>query len=92
MVDMAYFIIILMVFVTAYGVTLQVILYPNSPLQFSLIDDIFKKAYFQIYGELFLDELEGQLFFNWRTYVVMLRMNMYVLQPHNSSSKTEIGR
>ncbi|KAI0212564.1 Transient receptor potential cation channel subfamily M member 2, partial [Lamellibrachia satsuma] len=58
---MAYFIIILMVFVTAYGVTLQVILYPNSPLQFSLIDDIFKKAYFQIYGELFLDELEGTL-------------------------------
>ncbi len=61
MVDMSYFIIILMVFVMAYGIALQAILYPNSALNLSLIGDIFKKAYFQIYGELFLDELEGLL-------------------------------
>ena len=48
-----------MVFVTAYGIALQAILYPNSELKFSLIGDIFKKAYFQIYGELFLDEVDG---------------------------------
>ncbi|KAI0242998.1 Transient receptor potential cation channel subfamily M member-like 2 [Lamellibrachia satsuma] len=61
MVDMWYVIIIIMVFVVAYGVALQAILYPNSPLDFTLMSKMFKKAYFQIYGELFLEELGGTL-------------------------------
>ena len=56
----------MMVFVVAYGVALQAILYPNSPFDFKLISSIFKKAYFQIYGELFLEELEGTLIFNYQ--------------------------
>ncbi|KAK2172373.1 hypothetical protein NP493_967g00038 [Ridgeia piscesae] len=61
MIDMSYFIVILFVCVTAYGVALQAILYPNSKFTFSLFGNIFKKAYFQIYGELFLEELDGTL-------------------------------
>ncbi|KAI0235846.1 hypothetical protein LSAT2_013619 [Lamellibrachia satsuma] len=79
MVDMSYFIIILMVFVTAYGIALQAILYPNSELKFSLIGDIFKKAYFQIYGELFLDELEGD---NGETETRGERADIAVAAPH----------
>ena len=60
---MWYVICILSVFVVAYGIALQAILHPNSKLDFPLAVSIVKKAYFQIHGELFLDELEGQLLF-----------------------------
>jgi len=61
MVDMSYFIGILMVFVTAYGITLQAIIYPQSTLGWSrIIGAIFKRAFFQIDGEHFLEELDGK--------------------------------
>ena len=63
MVDMLYMIGILSVFVVAYGIALQAIMNPNSELGFPLLVDIVKKPYFQMHGELFLDELEGQLLF-----------------------------
>ena len=59
MVDLAFFVIILMVFIIAYGVASQVILYPNSDFGLELIRDVLKKPYFQMYGELFLEEIEG---------------------------------
>ncbi|KAK2189307.1 hypothetical protein NP493_109g03017 [Ridgeia piscesae] len=62
MVDMSYFIGILMVFVTAYGITLQAIIYPQSTLGWSrIIGAIFKRAFFQIDGEHFLEELDGSM-------------------------------
>ena len=61
MVDMSYFIGILMVIVTAYGITLQAIIYPQSTLGWShIIGAIFKRAFFQIDGEHFLEELDGK--------------------------------
>ena len=69
MVDMSFFVVILFVFIIAYGVSLQAILYPNSELNIALLGNIFKKAYFQIYGELFLEELEG---YNFKTNVYII--------------------
>jgi len=61
MVDMSYFIGILMVFVAAYGITLQAIIYPTSTLGWlHIIGAIFKRAFFQIDGEHFLEELDGK--------------------------------
>ncbi|KAK2189306.1 hypothetical protein NP493_109g03003 [Ridgeia piscesae] len=61
MVDMLHFIAILMVFVAADGTILQAILYQNSPLGWShIIGSIFKKAIFQIDGEHFFEELDGE--------------------------------
>ena len=57
---MLYFLTILMVVLVAYGITLQVLLYPNSSLNFNLIKGVFKKPYWQLYGELFLEELQGK--------------------------------
>ncbi|KAI0217091.1 hypothetical protein LSAT2_031008 [Lamellibrachia satsuma] len=59
--DMLYILVILMVFVTAYGTALQAILYPNSTFGWPLLGAIFKKAFFQIDGEHFLDELDGSM-------------------------------
>ena len=61
MVDMSFFIGILMVIVTAYGITLQAIIYPQSTLGWlHIIGSIFKRAFFQIDGEHFLEELDGK--------------------------------
>ncbi|KAI0221469.1 Transient receptor potential cation channel subfamily M member 2 [Lamellibrachia satsuma] len=59
--DMSHILVILMVFVIAYGAALQAILYPNSTLGWPLLGAIFKKAFFQIDGEHFLDELDGSM-------------------------------
>lgn len=58
--DLLYFTLILLVFITAYGLAVQAILYPNAELEWALIPSIFEKAYFQIYGELYLDEIQGK--------------------------------
>ena len=67
--DMFNFFLILFVFITAYGLASQAMLYPNSPLNAELFRGIFEKAYFQIYGEHFLEELRGESPFNkiWRS-------------------------
>ncbi len=59
MIDMISFIVILLVFIIAYGMAIQIILYPNTAFDRWMIKRILSKAYFQIYGELFLEELEG---------------------------------
>lgn len=60
MMDLFSFLIILVVFILAYGSATHAILYPNSEPDWTLVKNIFKKAYFQIYGELFLEEIEGE--------------------------------
>ena len=56
--DMVYFTVILMVFLASYGVARQSILYP-SPVdkwKWGNLADIFAIPYWQIYGELFMDD------------------------------------
>lgn len=59
MIDLFYFVIILLVFVAAYGVASQVILYPNSPLNIRLARDVLSSAWWSMYIELNLDEASG---------------------------------
>ncbi len=60
MVDLMFFLVILMVFIAAFGLASQAILYPESELRWQLIRDVLKKPYWQMYGELFLEEIEGR--------------------------------
>nr|CAB3267284.1 transient receptor potential cation channel subfamily M member 2-like [Phallusia mammillata] len=55
--DLWFFIFIVAIFVLAYGVTSQGLLYPNETRAWTAITGIFYKPYWQIYGELFLDEI-----------------------------------
>ena len=57
--DLLYFVLIPLVFIIAYGLAAQAILYPNADLEIELVQSILEKAYFQIYGELYLDEIKG---------------------------------
>ncbi|XP_064607537.1 transient receptor potential cation channel subfamily M member-like 2 isoform X2 [Liolophura sinensis] len=58
--DLLSFMLIMLVFIIGYGITSQSILYPNAELHPMLIVDVLKKAYWQIFAELFLEEIEGQ--------------------------------
>ncbi|KAH3703778.1 hypothetical protein DPMN_078825 [Dreissena polymorpha] len=57
--DMMFFLVILMIFVVSYGIASHSILYPNSPLAWSTVLQVIKKSYWNVYEELFLDEIEG---------------------------------
>lgn len=61
MIDLVFFLIILMVFVLSYSISTYAIMFPNSVLRFSLIRQILRKGYWTLYGELFLEEYEGNI-------------------------------
>lgn len=54
-VDMLYFLLIMVIFLLAYGVAQQAILYPNEAASWSMLSRILFRPYFQVYGELFVD-------------------------------------
>ncbi|XP_059152108.1 transient receptor potential cation channel subfamily M member-like 2 isoform X2 [Physella acuta] len=57
--DLKWFVVILLVFIMAYAVASEAVLYPNSELSWKLLYYFPRKAYWHIYGELFLDDIEG---------------------------------
>ena len=60
MVDLMTFICILMVFMVAYGVACQAILFPNSDDLQSILEGILFRSYFQLYGELFINDMDSE--------------------------------
>jgi len=55
-VDLVYFLLIMIVFVLAYGIAQQAILYPQLELaSWSMASRVFFRPYFQAHGELFMD-------------------------------------
>lgn len=57
--DLLFFVCLVVVFILAYGVVNQAMRYPNSPLTIKVLKGIIYVPYWQIYGELYLDQLEG---------------------------------
>ena len=47
-----FFVTIIAIFVCAFGVTTQALLYPENELNLKLFMNIFHKAYWPIYGEI----------------------------------------
>lgn len=60
MVDLFYFVIIIMVFISSYGITSQVILFPNQPLNIHLAKDVLSDAWWSVYGEMNIDLVSGE--------------------------------
>lgn len=52
---------ILLLFLLAFGVAYQALRYPNSEVRWRLLEDVVFVPYWQMYGELNLEELEGKL-------------------------------
>nr|XP_006816420.1 PREDICTED: transient receptor potential cation channel subfamily M member 3-like [Saccoglossus kowalevskii] len=59
LIEMMLFLVILLVFLISYGVASQALLYPNRRTAYwGIFRDVVYMPYFQIYGELFLEELD----------------------------------
>ncbi|KAH9518536.1 hypothetical protein Btru_017091 [Bulinus truncatus] len=56
--ELTMFVMILMVFLLAYGVASQGLLYKNRKSDWIILKDVLYFPYWQLFGELFLDELE----------------------------------
>lgn len=60
--DLMYFVIILMVFVVSYAIAAYSVIYPDSKLDLDLVFSVLRLGYWNLYGELLLEDLEGILF------------------------------
>ncbi|XP_035694681.1 transient receptor potential cation channel subfamily M member-like 2 [Branchiostoma floridae] len=84
LVDLVFFLVILLVFIFAYGVMRHTLIHPNSQTEWSLLLNVSLIPYWQVYGELFVDEVEGTTpSGNWLVYVLqglyMLLTNVLLL-------------
>ncbi|XP_052762175.1 transient receptor potential cation channel subfamily M member 1-like [Mya arenaria] len=59
LVDTVYFLGVLIVVVISYAVSSRAVLYPNTAFTWPSLYTTFRKPYWHIFGELFLDELDG---------------------------------
>ena len=55
--------VILMVFVTSYAIASYSILYPNSSLTGGLLIKVMRMSYWNLYGEVFIEEIECKSIF-----------------------------
>ncbi len=58
MIDMMYFVIIMLVVLMSFGVARQAILNPNEDASWMLARNIFFMPYWMIYGEVFADQID----------------------------------
>lgn len=87
--DVMAFIFLIVIFLFGYGVALQGILNPLTPLDNQTGENIIFRPYFNIFGELFLEDFEeesnciGPWYFSscgWtRAWLVPLLMALYIL-------------
>ncbi|WAR12118.1 TRPM3-like protein, partial [Mya arenaria] len=59
--DLVYFLLILSVIVVSYGISTQAILYPKAPLEWKTVWTTFRKPFWNIFGELSLEDIEGDV-------------------------------
>jgi hypothetical protein len=57
--DLAFFLLIFLVFMLSYGVAKHALLHPNSEPNWLLLRNVIYEPYWNVYGELFLEELQG---------------------------------
>ena len=55
--EVVFFMLVMVVFLISYGVVSQALLYPNRKPYALIFKDVLYMPYWQIYGELFLDEM-----------------------------------
>lgn len=55
------YLMILMVFLVSYGIFVQTIVNPHAPLTTTAAFSVFYKPYYQVYGELMLDDLSEEM-------------------------------
>lgn len=57
--DLLFFLVILAIFILSFGIAMQSLLHPQEKFSFRLIVDAIYVPYWQIFGELFMERMEG---------------------------------
>lgn len=78
--DLMYFVIILMVFVVSYAIAAYSVIYPDSKLDLDLVFSVLRLGYWNLYGELLLEDLEGILFLSDRYCMSWLNCQTRLLE------------
>jgi transient receptor potential cation channel subfamily M protein 2 len=63
--ELMMFMMVLVVFLLAYGVTSQGMLYKRREPSLSIITDLIQFPYWQLYGELYLEEIQSKTRVQW---------------------------
>ncbi|XP_048473026.1 transient receptor potential cation channel subfamily M member 1a isoform X2 [Rhincodon typus] len=71
MVDMLYFVVIMLVVLMSFGVSRQAILHPDEEPSWRLARNIFYMPYWMIYGEVFADQIDRKT----RIYIYAMEIN-----------------
>ena len=58
--ELVMFMVVLVVFLLAYGVCSQGLLYKKREPSFEIVKDIIQFPYWQLYGEIFLEEIQSK--------------------------------
>ncbi|XP_069947218.1 transient receptor potential cation channel trpm isoform X2 [Cherax quadricarinatus] len=83
--NMAYFVVLLLVVLMAFGVCRQSILFPNEEPHWRLARHIFYQPYFMLYGEVFADDIDpdcggkDQIPCHYGRWITPTVMSMYLL-------------
>uniref|UniRef100_A0A8C5KIN4 Transient receptor potential cation channel, subfamily M, member 3 n=1 Tax=Jaculus jaculus TaxID=51337 RepID=A0A8C5KIN4_JACJA len=78
MIDMMYFVIIMLVVLMSFGVARQAILFPNEEPSWKLAKNIFYMPYWMIYGEVFADQIDRKQVFNFNRSC-LFQVHLFVL-------------
>jgi len=62
MTDLAFFLLLFAVFLLSYGIAAQALMYPNSAPTWDVLVNVLYDPYFNIYGNMNLEELQGIFF------------------------------
>ena len=60
-IQMLYFTVFLLIIIVAYGVLLQSVWFPDKEFEWESVREIFIKPYFNLYGEVYADEVWRKL-------------------------------
>jgi len=66
---MLYFTVFLLIIIIAYGVLLQSVWFPNREFSWDSVREIFIKPYFNLYGEVYADEV-------WRKHLLLCKLSV----------------
>ncbi|KAH9512885.1 hypothetical protein Btru_036877 [Bulinus truncatus] len=58
--DLMFFFLILLVFILSFGAAYHINMFPNAPVSWSILYYVLYYPYFQIHGNLFLEDMQGE--------------------------------
>ena len=59
--ELRLFIMVVLIFLLAYGIAHQGLMYHERSPSWNILRDVFYYPYWQLYGELFLEEIDSKL-------------------------------